>query len=145
LNNWWTEEDSKKFDEHAAKLSAFFDKIEVAPGVHANGKFTLGENIADQGGLLVSFNAFKKVLSENPLPEKDGYTPEQRFFLSYAGVWANNIRPEEVLKRTKTDPHSLGKWRVDATLTNIEGWYDAFNVKSGDKMYVAPEDRAVIW
>ncbi len=145
LNNWWTEEDVTKFDEHAAKLAAFFDKIEVAPGVHANGKFTLGENIADQGGLLVSFNAFKKVLSQNPLPEKEGYTPEQRFFLSYAGVWANNIRPEEILKRTKTDPHSLGKWRVDASLTNIAGWYDAFDIKPGDKMYVAPENRAVVW
>jgi len=145
LNNWWSEDDATAFDHHANQLADFFSGIEVAPDVHANGKFTLGENIADQGGLLVSYNAFQKVLANNPLPVKDNYTPEQRFFLAYANVWANNIRPEEILKRTKTDPHSLGKWRVNAALPHVAGWYEAFNIQAGDSLYIAPEDRAVVW
>ena len=98
----------------------FFDSIEVAPGVHANGSLTLGENIADHGGLQVSFQAFKKATEAAPLEIVDGFTPEQRFFLAYANVWAGNIRPEEILRLTKLDPHSLGKWRVDGALPHIE-------------------------
>ena len=145
LKDWWTEDDAAKFDKRASGLTDFYDKIEVAPGTKANGKFTLGENIADQGGLQVSYQAFQNVLKSNPLENKDGFSPEQRFFLAYANVWAGNIRPEEILRRTKVDPHSLGKWRVNAALPHIEGWYTAFNVQPTDKMYVAPESRAIVW
>ena len=145
LKDWWTEDDADKFDKRASGLTDFYDKIEVAPGSKANGKFTLGENIADQGGLQVSYQAFHNVLKSNPLENKDGFSPEQRFFLAYANVWAGNIRPEEILRRTKVDPHSLGKWRVNAALPHIEGWYTAFNVQPTDKMYVAPESRAIVW
>ena len=145
LKDWWTAEDAEQFDERAAKLADFYDKIEVAPGVFANGKFTLGENIADQGGLQVSYDAFKKATKDNPLTEKDGFTADQRFFLAYSNVWAGNVRDEEVLKRTKTDPHSLGKWRVNGALPHVEAWYQAFNIQPEDELYLAPEERAVVW
>ena len=145
LKDWWTAEDAEQFDERAAKLADFYDKIEVAPGVFANGKFTLGENIADQGGLQVSYDAFKKATKDNPLAEKDGFTADQRFFLAYSNVWAGNVRDEEVLKRTKTDPHSLGKWRVNGALPHVEAWYQAFNIQPEDELYLAPEERAVVW
>ena len=145
LKDWWTEEDAARFQERAQVMVNFFDSIEVAPGVHANGRFTLGENIADHGGLQVSFQAFKNATKDAPLAVKDGLTPEQRFFLAYATVWADNIRPEEILVRTKSDPHSLGRWRVNGALPQIGAWYDAFGVQPGDPMYVAPEDRVSIW
>lgn len=145
LKDWWTEDDSQKFDERATKLADFYDKIEVAPGVFANGRFTLGENIADQGGLQVSFDAFINATASNPLEDKDGFTAAQRFFLAYSNVWAGNIRDEEVLKRTKTDPHSLGKWRVNGALPHVEPWYEAFDIQPEDKLYLAPEERAVVW
>lgn len=145
LKDWWTEEDAKKFDERAQIMVAFFDSIEVAPGVHANGKMTLGENIADHGGLQVSFQAFKKATAQAPLEVKDGFTPEQRFFLAYAGVWANNIRPEAVLQMTKIDVHSLGEWRVNGALPHIGAWYDAFGITDKDPMYVPVEKRVSIW
>lgn len=145
LKNWWTDEDKKKFDARANGLADFFDAIEVAPGVKANGKFTLGENIADHGGLQVSYQAFKNATKNAALPTIDGFTPEQRFFLSYANVWAGNIRSEEILVLTKSDPHSLGKWRVNGALPHIQAWYDAFNIKPTDPMYVKPENRVSIW
>jgi len=145
LKNWWTAEDKNNFELRTKGLADFFDAIEVAPGVNANGKFTLGENIADHGGLQVSYQAFKKVLKESPLALVDGFTPEQRFFLSYANVWAGNIRPEEILVLTKSDPHSLGKWRVNGALPHIQAWYDAFGIKATDKMYVKSENRVSIW
>ena len=145
LKDWWTKEDGEKFNARAKVLSDYFDNIEVAPNVKANGKFTLGENIADHGGLQVSYHALQNVLKTSPLATRDGFTPEQRFFLAYANVWAGNIRPEEILKRTKSDPHSLGKWRVNGALPHIQAWYDAFNVKQTNKMYLAPELRASIW
>ena len=145
LKNWWTENDKKHFDLRAKVMADFFDAIEVAPGVHGNGKFTLGENIADHGGLQVSFQAFKNVTKDAPLSTIDGLTPEQRFFLAYSNVWAGNIRPEEILVRTKSDPHSLGKWRVNGALPHIAAWYDAFGIKASDKMYVAPKNRVSIW
>jgi len=123
----------------------FFDVIEVAPGVRANGRFTLGENIADYGGLQVSFQAFKNATKDAPLAVVDELTPEQRFFLAYSTVWAGNIRPEEILVRTKSDPHSLGRWRVNGALPHIQAWYDAFDIQEGDSMYVAPEKRVHIW
>jgi len=145
LKDWWTAEDGKKFDARTAVMASYFDSIEVAPGVHGNGKFTLGENIADHGGLQVSYQAFKKAESLNPLSKKLGYTPEQRFFMSYANVWASNIRAEEILMLTKSDPHSLGKWRVDGALPHIAAWYQAFGVKEGDAMFVPVDKRVSIW
>ena len=145
LKDWWTAEDGKKFDARAAVMSNFFDSIQVAPYVKANGKFTLGENIADHGGLQISYQAFKKASSGLALPTVDSLTPEQRFFLSYANVWANNIRPEEILVRTKSDPHSLGKWRVNGALPHIAPWYEAFGIKAGDVMFVPVEKRVSIW
>jgi len=145
LKDWWTPQDGKKFDARSKVMADYFDAITVAPGVQGNGKFTLGENIADHGGLQISFQAFKKATANAPLAKKDGFTPEQRFFLAYANVWAGNVRPEEILKRTKSDPHSLGKWRVDGALPHIQTWYDAFGIKAGDPMYVPVEKRVSIW
>lgn len=145
LKDWWTEEDAKKFEERANVMVAFFDSIEVAPGVHANGKMTLGENIADHGGLQVAFQAFKNATAGAPLEVKDGFTPEQRFFLAYAGVWANNIRPEAVLQMTKIDVHSLGEWRVNGALPHIAAWYDAFGITDKDPMFIPAAERVSIW
>lgn len=145
LKEWWTEEDARRFEARAQVMVDFFDKIEVAPGVFANGKFTLGENIADYGGLQVSFQAFKNATKENPLSEKEGFTPEQRFFLAYSNVWAGNIREEEILSRTKSDPHSLGRWRVNGALPQIGAWYDAFDIVEGDAMFVPEKERVSIW
>lgn len=145
LKNWWSAKDKEQFDVRAKVLADYFDAIEVAPGTKANGKFTLGENIADHGGLQVSFQAFKNATKAAPLTTVDGYSPEQRFFLSYANVWAGNIRPEEILVLTKSDPHSLGKWRVNGALPHIQAWYDAFGIKPTDAMYVKPENRVSIW
>ena len=145
LKNWWTADDKKNFDARAKVMAQFFDSIVVAPGVHGNGEFTLGENIADHGGLQISYQAFKKATAAAPLPVKDGFTAEQRFFLSFSNVWAGNIRPEEILKRTKSDPHALGKWRVDGALPQIAAWYEAFSIKEGDPMFVPVTKRVSIW
>lgn len=145
LANWWTEEDCKNFEERTKVMAEYFNSIEVAPGVHANGYFTLGENIADHGGLQISFQALQKAMQTCPLAERDGFTPEQRFFLAYANVWAGNIRPEEILQRTKSDPHSLGRWRVNGALPHIGAWYDAWNVTETSPLYLAPEKRVSIW
>lgn len=145
LKDWWTAEDAKRFEERAQVMVNFFDSIQVLPGLNANGSLTLGENIADYGGLQVSFQAFKNATKDAPLLVKDGFTPEQRFFLSYAGVWAGNIRDEQIRLQTKSDPHSLGRWRVNGALPQIGAWYDAFGIKEGDPMYLAPEKRVSIW
>lgn len=145
LKNWWTATDKVQFDKRAKVLSDFFDSIYVAPGVHANGRFTLGENIADHGGLQVSYQAFKTATKSDKLSDIDGFTPDQRFFLSYANVWAGNIRPEEILVRTKSDPHSLGQWRVNGALPHIQAWYDAFSIKAQDTMFVPIDMRVSIW
>ena len=136
LRDWWTAEDAERFNKRAQVMVNFFDSIQVAPGVHANGKQTLGENIADYGGLQVSYQAFKNATAQNPLPVVDGLTPEQRFFLAYAGVWANNVRPEYVLYLTKMDVHSLGEWRVNGALPQIDAWYEAFNITEKDPMFL---------
>lgn len=145
LKDWWTAEDAKRFEERAQVMVNFFDSIQVLPGLNANSSLTLGENIADHGGLQVSFQAFKNATKDAPLLVKDGFTPEQRFFLSYAGVWAGNIRDEQIRLQTKSDPHSLGRWRVNGALPQIGAWYDAFGIKEGDPMYLAPEKRVSIW
>ena len=146
LADWWTEEDAATFKEKAQLIVDHFNSIEVAPGVFGNGEFTLGENIADNGGLNVSYTAFQKAKKDGQIKgEMDGFTPEQRFFLAYAAVWAANIREAEILRRTKTDPHALGRWRVNATLRHIDPFYEAFNIQPGDPMYMAPEKRSHIW
>ena len=145
LTDWWTAEDAERFNERAQVMVNFFDSIQVAPGVHANGKLTLGENIADHGGLQVAFQAFKNATAADPLEYVDGLSPEQRFFLAYAGVWANNIRPEYVLYLTKMDVHSLGEWRVNGALPQIDAWYDAFHILDTDPMYLPKEERVSIW
>lgn len=146
LIDWWTAEDAVRFKERADKLVDQYDQIIVIDTLHANGRFTLGENIADHGGLLVAHQAYLNSLKgkETPAPI-DGFTNEQRFFLGYATLWGENIRPEEIRRRTKIDPHSLGKWRVNAALRNIAPFYAAFDIKEGDPMFMAPADRVVIW
>ena len=147
--NWWTAEDKAAFDARTKVMEEAFNKIEVAPGVHANGAFTLGENIADHGGLQVSYLAFtlneESKAESQKLRERDGFTQAQRFFLAYANVWAGNIRPEEILNRTKSDPHSLGRWRVNGALPQINAWYEAWNVTEESPLYVAPNERVSIW
>lgn len=145
LNEWWTEEDAAKFNETADKLVAQFDAVEVAPGVKCNGRFTLGENIADQGGLRIALTAYLDSRKGNEENMDDKLTPIQRFYLSYANVWADNIRDEEILVRTKSDPHSLGKNRVNVTLKNLDEFLEAFNIKEGDTMYRPKEERVIIW
>lgn len=145
LNDWWVEEDSEKFDSLANTIADQFDKIEVAPGVFANGKYTLGENIADQGGLRVAFTAYSHYVKDKDEKIINGYTPYQRFFLAYANVWAENNRPESIAVRVKSDPHSLGKLRVNDTLKNLESFFNAFGIKEGDKMFRPESERTVIW
>ena len=145
LNDWWTKEDAEAFDQRAQRLVAQFDAIEVnKEGLHANGAFTLGENIADQGGLRVAMTALRNSWGDTHPEPIDGYTAEQRFYISYATLWAQNIREQEIVRLTKTDPHSLGKWRVNGTLPNIDDWYEAFSITDG-AMYRAPEERVIIW
>ena len=145
LADWWTPEDAALFTERADRLVQQYDNIIVADSVHANGRYTLGENIADQGGLLVSHLAYLNSLKGKTPAPIDGFTNEQRFYLGYATLWGQNIRPEEILLLTKIDPHSLGKWRVNAALRNIDTFYSAFDIKEGDPMYMLPAERVVIW
>ena len=145
LTDWWTAEDAARFTERADRLVQQYDDIIVVDSVHANGRYTLGENIADQGGLLVSHLAYLNSLNGKTPAPIDGFTNEQRFYLGYATLWGQNIRPEEILRLTKIDPHSLGKWRVNAALRNIDTFYSAFDIKEGDPMYMMPAERVVIW
>ena len=145
MNDWWTTADGDNFTKRADDYAAYFSNIKVLPDLNANGKFTLGENLADHGGLMVSFNAFKHAMKSQPCGEKDGFTPEQRFFLAYSGVWAGNITEAEIRNRTKSDPHSLGRWRVNGALPHIDAWYEAFDVKEGDKMFVPKAERLELW
>jgi putative endopeptidase len=146
LTNWWTEDDAKHFKDRSQVLVNQFSQFTVLDSVKADGALTLGENIADLGGLNISFGALQKSLKENPVTEKiDGFTPEQRFFLAYAHVWGQNIRNQEILRRTKEDVHSLGEFRVKGPLPNMPEFHAAFGIKEGDKMYIAKDKRAIIW
>ncbi len=145
LKDWWTEADADEFKKRAQVMVDFFSAIEVTPGVFGNGSLTQGENIADHGGLKVAFQAFKNATKNTPLPNKDGYTPEQRFFLAYATVWGQNITEAEIRNRTKSDSHALGKWRVDGALPQIDAWYEAFNIQPSDPMYIEKEKRVNVW
>ena len=143
--DWWTAEDAAKFQQLADKLGSQYSAEIVADDVHANGVFTMGENIADHGGLRVSYSAFKSTDQGKGNQLIDGFTPDQRFFLSYANVWAANITKEEILRRTKVDPHSLGVNRVNVAIRNLEPFFKAFDIKPGDKMWRDPADRVAIW
>ena len=145
MTDWWTESDGKNFEARTGKYADFFSNIKVLPDLNANGKLTLGENLADHGGLQVAFNAYKNATKDAPLKDIDGLTPDQRFFIAYAGVWAGNITEAEIRNRTKSDPHSLGRWRVNGALPHIDMWYDAFGVKEGDKMYIPKAERLQLW
>lgn len=145
LANWWTEEDRNKFEERAQVLVDHFDAIEVLPGLNANGKFTLGENIGDFGGIQIAYNAFEKTEQAKKGEKIEGFTPEQRFFLSYAALWAGHIREAEIRRLTQVDPHSLALWRVNGTLPHIDAWYKAFDIKEDAKLYLPKEKRADIW
>lgn len=145
LKDWWAEGDAERFNERAKVMVDFFNKIEVLPGLYANGELTLGENLADHGGLNVAYLAYKNATKDAPLEDKDGFTADQRFFIAYATLWAGNIRDEQIRVYTKSDPHSLGRWRVNGALPHIQAWYDAFNITEKDPLYVAPENRVNIW
>ena len=145
MKDWWTKEDAKKFNEKADLCDNFFSAIKVLPDLNANGRFTLGENLADHGGLQVAYTAFKNATKNSKPADKDGYTADQRFFMAYAGVWAGNITDEEIRNRTKSDPHSLGRWRVNGALPHIDAWYEAFGVKEGDKLYLPKSERLELW
>lgn len=143
--DWWTAGDSKRFTAAAEKLAAQFDQITVVGDLKANGHLTLGENIADQGGLRISYDAFKTTQQFQEGKDIDGFTPAQRFYLSYGRIWAEHMTEEAIYQQTKSDPHSIGRNRVNATLRNIDTWYDAFGVKEGDKLWLAPAERAIVW
>lgn len=145
MHDWWTDADGKNFTKRTDKYAEFFSNIKVLPDLNANGRLTLGENLADHGGLQVAFAAYKNATKRNPLPVIDGLTPDQRFFLAYAGVWAGNITEAEIRNRTKSDPHSLGRYRVNGALPHIDMWYDAFGVKEGDKMFIPKSERLPLW
>ncbi|MBR1380075.1 MAG: M13 family metallopeptidase [Alphaproteobacteria bacterium] len=143
LRDWWTPDDARRFDERTGVLRKFFDNIVISPGIHANGEFTLGENLADYGGVTIAYTAYHNF--GIPSDTVNGLTPQMRFFIAYAGAWAGNIRDDEALRRTKTDEHSLPQNRVNGILPHIDAWYDAFGINTADKLYVAPEKRVRLW
>jgi len=145
MHNWWKNEDGKNFTERTDKFADFFSNINVLPDLKGNGRLTLGENLADHGGLQVSWAAYKNATKYNKLEDKDGLTADQRFFHAYAGVWAGNITEAEIRNRTKSDPHSLGRWRVNGALPHIDAWYEAFGVKEGDKLFIPKKERLDLW
>ena len=143
--NWWTAQDKKNFDARTKVLADWFSSFDVLPGIKVNGKQTLGENIGDNGGLNISFRALQNSMKEHPLAVKDGFTPEQRFFLAWGTVWASNMTDEVVKYLLTVDVHSPNYARVNAALPMIDAWYKAFNVKKGDKMFVPKNKRAHVW
>ncbi len=145
LNNWWTEEDAASFKAKADKLVAQFDAVQIQEGLYANGSATLGENIADQGGLRIAFTAMKNSFAGKEPKPIDGFTAEQRFYLAYAILWGQNITPQECARLTLLDVHSLGRNRVNVSLRNLQDFFDAFDIKEGDKMFRPEEERVVIW
>jgi putative endopeptidase len=147
LNSWWTDADAKEFEARAQKVVDEYNTFEPLPGVHVNGKLTLGENLADLGGVTIAYDALERELAKDPSKRKniDGFTPEQRFFISFAQVWRTNIRDAEARRLVTVDPHSPGQFRSYGPLVNLEAFYDAFGIKSGDPIWRAPELRAKIW
>src|SRR5262249_49390171 len=142
---WWTKADAKRYDAEAAKLATQFDTYEPLPGLHINGKQTLGENIADLAGLRIAYDAYRLSLGGKPAPVIDGLTGDQRFFLASAASWKPINRPEQQRDRLLTDVHSPAKYRVNGIVRNMDEWYTAFNVQPTDKLYLMPEDRVRVW
>jgi putative endopeptidase len=145
LRDWWTPTDAASFKSRADKVVDEFNGFIPVDTMHIKGKLTLGENLADLGGINVAYEAYKKTKQGQSNTKIDGFTGDQRFFLSFAQVWRGAMRPEALAQQLMTDPHSPGKFRTDGTVVNIDAWYTAFDVKPGDKMYKAPEDRIKIW
>ena len=145
LRDWWAPEDAKRFEAEAAKLGAQYDAIEVSPGLHVNGKLTMGENIADLGGLLAAVDAYHTSLGGKPAPVIDGLTGDQRLFLGYAQAWRTKEREDSVKQQVASDPHSPSRTRAEASERNIDSWYAAFDVQPGQKLYIKPTDRVHIW
>ncbi|HUO11403.1 MAG TPA: M13-type metalloendopeptidase, partial [Caulobacteraceae bacterium] len=145
LANWWTDADAKKFEARAAVLGKQFDSYEPYPGVHVNGALTMGENIADLGGALIALDAYHRSLGGKPAPVIDGLTGDQRFFLSYAQSWREKSREDSEREQIASDPHAPDQYRTNGVVRNMDAWYAAFDVKPGDKLYLAPDDRARIW
>lgn len=145
MKDWWTASDGENFNKRADMYANFFSNIKVLPDLNANGRFTLGENLADHGGLQVAFEAYKEATKNNELKTIDGLTPDQRFFIAYSQVWAANITEAEIRNRTKSDPHSLGRWRVNGALPHVNMFYDAFGVTPTDKMFIPTEQRLKLW
>lgn len=146
LNNWWTDGDLERFTELGNKLADQYSALEPLPGVFVDGKFTLGENIGDLGGVNAAYDGLKIFLKENGDPGLiDGYTPEQRFFISWGTIWRTKARDEAIKNQVKTDPHAPGHYRAYVPLQNVDAWYDAFDIKEGDKLYIKPEERVKIW
>ena len=145
LRDWWTKEDGERFKAKAQVMADFFSQITVLPGLKANGELTLGENLADHGGLKVAYQAFKNATAGTTDEVKDGFTADQRFFIAYANVWAGNIRDEQIRVYTKSDPHSLGRWRVNGALPHIDEWYTAFGITEKDPLFVPKAERVDIW
>ena len=143
--NWWTAEDKAKFDALGDKLVAQFDEVEILPGVHANGRYTLGENIGDHGGLSIAFTAMENAVGNKPDPMIDGFTRAQRFYLSYGAIWAQNITDQEKARLTNMDPHSLAQNRVNVSVRNFETFFEAFDIEEGDPMFRPEEERVHIW
>jgi putative endopeptidase len=146
LKDWWTEEDAKKFNEKVEVLVKQYDNFVAIDTMSVNGNLTLGENIADLGGITVSYEAWL-VSNKGKIPTEkiDGFTPQERFFLSYAQVWRNNIRDKELMRRLKEDVHSPGRYRVNGVLPHVQEFYDVFKITDKDKMFINPENRAKIW
>jgi len=147
LNDWWTADDAKAFDERAQLVVDEYDNFQVLPGVHVNGKLTLGEDLADLGGVHIAYEALERDLAKHPEKRKtiDGFTPEQRFFISFAQIWRTNVRPAEAQRLVTVDPHAPGQFRSYGPLLNVDQFYEAFNIKPGSPMWLPPEKRAVIW
>ena len=145
LKDWWTEEDASQFKELAEKVVQQYNAYTVLDTIHVNGKLTLGENLADLGGLAVAYAAFKKTPQGQSDELIDGFTPDQRFFLSWAQVWRMNVRPETAAQLILTDPHSPGDARTIGPLVNMDEWYEAFDVEEGDKLFIPEKDRVRIW
>ncbi|MBR5904729.1 MAG: M13 family metallopeptidase [Alphaproteobacteria bacterium] len=143
MNEWWTKEDAKHFEVHANIMKDYFNNIIVAPNVHANGEFTLGENLADYGGVTISYTAYKNFGKKSE--DASGFTADQRFFLAFAMTEAGNIRDDELIRLTKTNEHSLSRWRVNGILPHVNAWYEVFNITPNDKMYIEPEKRVNLW
>ena len=143
MTDWWTPLDSARFEVRANVMKEFFNKIKITDDIYANGEFTLGENLADYGGVLIAYNAYKNFGVHTN--DTENISADRRFFIAYAGSWAQNIRPDEEIRLTKTNEHSLGKNRVNGILPHIDAWYDAFDIKPDAPMYVLPSERVKLW